>query len=203
MMNQKKVGIMGGTFNPVHIGHLILAENAYEQFNLETILFMPLKIPPHKRHDHIASDEHRVNMLEYSILDNPHFELSRIELDRGNITRTCDTLTFLKNNNPDTDYYFILGADSIFQIESWKKPDIIFDSATIVVARRNCLTDDNLMSHISLLSKKYNAKIEILDTPNIDLSSKLIRERVLNASTINYYVQPDVRKYIDKHNLYR
>lgn len=202
-MDQKRIGIMGGTFNPVHIGHLILAENAYEQFCLESVLIMPSKNPPHKKHIHIVSDYHRTKMVELSILDNSHLELSRVELDREGITYTCDTLLQLKKDNPNIDYYFIVGTDSLFEMERWMKPEIIFELAIIVVAKRDNIKDDDLILKIDYLKEKYNGTIEVLYTPNIDISSHLIRDKVHSGSTICYYVLPQVNHYINENKLYK
>lgn len=112
--NRKKIGIMGGTFDPIHMGHLILGEQSYEQFQLDKVLFMPSGNPPHKR-DRAgrASDNQRVDMVRLAIEDNPHFELSLAEMHETGYTYTYRTLEELKEYNPDTDYYFIIGADSL------------------------------------------------------------------------------------------
>ena len=116
--NRKKIGIMGGTFDPIHIGHLILGEIAYEQFQLDKVLFMPAGNPPHKKNRKDgASNQQRVEMVKRAIASNPHFELSLVEMDKTTYTYTYKTLEELKKQNPDTDYYFILGADSLYDFE--------------------------------------------------------------------------------------
>src|SRR5690606_12925515 len=105
----KKIGIMGGTFNPIHYGHLFLAENAYEQMGLDQILFMPSNNPPHKKVKDIVSNEHRKIMVHIAIKDNPHFTLSTIELEREGTTYTADTLAILTREQPDTEFYFLVG----------------------------------------------------------------------------------------------
>ncbi|MCD8018329.1 MAG: nicotinate-nucleotide adenylyltransferase [Clostridiales bacterium] len=134
MCTKRKVGIMGGTFNPIHFGHLLLAETAYHQFHLDEILFMPTKNTYYKRMKNLVSEEDRVEMIRLAIRENDHFTFSAEELDREGTTYTVDTLNDLTRKNPDCEYYFILGADSLYHIESWKEPEAIFSMAVILVA---------------------------------------------------------------------
>ena len=113
---RRRIGIMGGTFNPVHVGHLLLAENAYSMFSLDEILFIPSGCPYMKDPNEILDGATRLRMTELSIRDNPHFFLSSMEIDRGGYTYTCQTLEQLEKENPDCDYFFIMGADSLFQM---------------------------------------------------------------------------------------
>ncbi len=120
---RKRVGIMGGTFDPIHIGHLILGETAYEQFDLDQVFFMPAGNPPHKRNRlHRATDEQRSEMVRRAIASNPHFSLSLEEMNEDGFTYTYRTLERLKAEHPDTDYFFILGADSLFDFDKWREP---------------------------------------------------------------------------------
>lgn len=198
----KKVGIMGGTFNPIHFGHLFLAENAYEQVGLDEILFMPTKNPPHKQKTDIISDEHRINMVSLAIEDNSHFSLSTIELEREGTTYTADTLAQLKHENPDNDYYFIVGADSFFDMPEWKTPKTIFDLSTILVAGRDHVKVEKLEKQLEYFKSNYNARIVILDMPTIQFSSVKIRERILYNKSIRYYVPDKVTTYIRDNHLY-
>lgn len=197
-----KAGIMGGTFNPIHNGHLFLAENAYEQIGLDYILFMPSKNPPHKIKSELASDEHRTNMVKLAIKDNPHFQLSTLELDREGTTYTADTLAILTRENPDTEYYFIEGADSLFMMQNWNKPQIIFDLSTVVVAGRNNVDFKKLNNQAEFYEKTYKAKILLLKMPTIQIASASIRERIEKDRSIRYYVPDAVRDYINEHRLY-
>ena len=131
-----KVGIMGGTFNPVHISHLLIAARAYDYLNLDKVLFMPSKMPPHKPQSELVSEKDRCAMLEEAIKDYPFFELSDFELLRDGVTYTADTLTLLKEKNPDTKYYFIIGGDSLDYFDSWHNPDIILKNSVLVCAPR-------------------------------------------------------------------
>jgi nicotinate-nucleotide adenylyltransferase len=196
-----KIGIMGGTFNPIHTAHLILAEEAYEQLGLDKILFMPSKKPPHKLNDEIVSNEHRLNMIHLSIEDNKHFELSTLELEREGITYTSDTLRELTKLSCENEYYFIVGGDSLFMIESWWEPEVIFALCHIVVAIRGEAKED-LRQKITYLSEKYNASIHLLKTPNLEISSHELRLSRNENKSIRYYVPELVNKYILDNGLY-
>ena len=196
-----KIGIMGGTFNPIHMAHLILAESAYEQLQLDKILIMPSKKPPHKLHDPIASDHHRIEMVKLAIKGNPHFELSTMELEREGITYTADTLQQLTKEYPENEYYFILGLDSLQQIEKWKTPDIIFHLAHIVAAGRYHFPKERIEGQVHRLEEIYHGKIHLLEIPNMDLSSEMLREHVKMGKSIRYYVPSSVEEYIREHGL--
>lgn len=198
----KKVGIMGGTFNPIHNAHLILAEQAYYQFDLDKVLFMPTKNPPHKKKQELASDEHRKNMIKIAIKNNPNFELSTLEMEREGITYTAETLRILHQRNTDTEYYFILGGDSLMQLKSWREPENIFSMAKIVAAARNGYKDEEIESMCTGLRNEFHATILRLDVPTLEISSKFIRKRCENKEPIRYYVPESVFSYINEHKLY-
>lgn len=201
-MRVEKVGIMGGTFNPIHVGHLILGQAAYEQFDLDKVLFMPTKKPPHKLQEKILSDSIRAEMVQCAIADNPKFELSTIELDRDGITYTADTLTELKSVNKDTQYYFIIGADSLFYIDKWKDPERIFQLSHVVASTRYHLDEEQMRKQIDSLNQLFTADIQLLNAPNVDVSSSDIRERVRNGSSIKYFVTKEVETYIRLNKCY-
>jgi nicotinate-nucleotide adenylyltransferase len=199
----KKIGIMGGTFNPIHNAHLILAECSYEQFNLDKIWIMPSKNPPHKNRKLIENDKHRTQMVLRGINDNPHFELSTVELERNGVTRTSDTLQILCNKFLETSFYFILGEDSLFQIETWHRPDIILKLAHIIVAGRGEHPENQIIEQIEYLKSKYLCRsINKLDSPIIELSSHFIRDNIKKGKSIKYYVPGKVETYIYEHDLY-
>lgn len=198
----KKIGIMGGTFNPIHHGHLILAESTYEQLNLDKILFMPLKNPPHKAISGEVNEKQRVDMISLAIKDNPHFEISTMELDREGITYTAETLTILTRENPDTEYYFIVGADSLFYMQNWMEPQTVFRLCTVVAASRNQVEKDQIYNQMEYLKNIFSANIMLIHMPVIEISSAMIRERVASAKTIRYYVPETVKEYIASNRLY-
>ncbi len=200
---KKKIGIMGGTFDPIHIGHLILGEKAYEQFGLDKVLFMPSGNPPHKiERTGGASNEQRTEMVRLAIRDNDHFELSLAEMHDQGYIYTSKTLIQLTKENPDTEYYFIMGADSLTAFDTWKDPQIICDHCILVVAVRDHLPMQELNSEIRRVSDKYHADIRRLSTPNIDLSSRMLRDWVMQGKSCRYYLRDEVIAYIEKHGLY-
>lgn len=200
---RRKIGIMGGTFDPIHIGHLILGEKAYEQLELEKVLFMPSGNPPHKKNRKgRASDEQRVEMVARAIAPNPHFELSTIEMHEEGYSYTYRTLDQLNAENPDIEYYFIIGADSLFSLDSWMKPDRICAACTIVVATRNHTPVGKIDVEMKRLQEKYHGNFIRLDTLNIDVSSQILRRWVQEGKSIRYYCSDSVISYIESQKIY-
>ena len=205
-----KIGIMGGTFNPIHLGHIKLAQIAYEQLKLDTIWFMPAKNPPHKNNDSIVSEQDRVNMIKLAINEYKYFQLSDIELKRDGTTYTSYTMEYLhslaKNNqNYANEYFFIVGSDSIFNIESWNRPEVLFKLTSFAVACRDDIDIDILTNQCNYLRDKYNAQINIIAMDRINISSSYIRN-CYKIKDSNYnpmdYVNPNVHEYILKNELY-
>lgn len=201
-IRMNKVGIMGGTFDPIHNGHLFLAEHAYEKAKLDYVLFMPTMNPPHKADIKVESAEHRLNMVRLAIEDNPHFRLSDLEFQRHGITYTSDTLKVLKEKNPDTEYYYIVGGDSLMMMDRWMDPQTVFDLSTIVVGARKHYSENALENKVKQLEDTFNGRILVLDMPLIEVSSVNIRERVESGKSIRYYVPDAVMSYINDNKLY-
>ena len=201
---KKRIGIMGGTFDPIHIGHLILGETAYHQFHLDNVLFMPAGNPPHKQdRENRATDSQRVEMVRLAIASNPHFTLSMEEMHREGYSYTYRTLERLKKRYPDTEYYFILGADSLYTFDEWKEPARILGACTILVGTRNHTSDEKLDRVIEHLEEKYHGQIEKLESLNIDISSKMIRSWIEKGRSLAYYVPDQVIDYIQRNNIYK
>lgn len=201
---RRNVGIMGGTFDPIHLGHLILGEKAYEQLGLDKVWFMPSGNPPHKQNrTGQATDEQRVEMVKRAISGNPHFGLSLIEMHEEGYTYTYHTLEQLKKEHPDTNYYFIIGADSLFDFENWKEPARICRACTLVVATRNHTPLEILDGKMKELSRKFSGKFLRLDTMNIDVSSCLLRRWIEEGRSLRYYVPDHVIAYIEEQKIYR
>lgn len=198
-----KVGIMGGTFNPVHIAHLILAEQCLEQFRLDNILFIPTGHPPHKDGDQVVEAVHRAAMVKLSIAGNPRFHYSDIEIQRNGYSYTTDTLQELHRLYPDTDFFFIMGADSLYYLEKWYEPQRILELATIVVANRDEHRKADLDERIRWLTEQFGGKILGLRVPSLDISSKYIRSQIAAGNSVRYYIVDEVRQYIEKHALYQ
>lgn len=201
---KNKIGIMGGTFNPIHYAHLVLAENAYEQFQLDKIMFLPSKRPAYKPLKELVSNEHRLAMIQAAISKNPHFYVSDLEFHREGNTYTVDTLRQLTKENKTEQYYFILGGDSLFHLEQWKEPDEILKLCHLIVAIRQEIQNKIVLEKkVKELSKKYKAKIFIMDTPFLDISSSMIRKRLEKKQSIRYFLPEEVLEYIQVHQLYQ
>ena len=200
--DRKKIGILGGTFNPIHVGHLILAQNAMEYCGLDHVLIMPSGVSYLKDPDTIAPVEHRVNMTELAIRDNDRFVLSTIEAARNGNSYTYETLGELTYENPDVSYHYIIGADTLFSMGNWKNPELIFDRCTVVCAKRNGYDDEALRQQSAHLEKLYKASIIIMNIPEVEISSSRIREMMLQNMSCRYYLNDKVIEYIRDNGLY-
>lgn len=199
-----RIGIMGGTFNPVHKGHIKLALSAYTELKLNKVWFMPSKNPPHKKKNDIASDYHRVNMIKLAIESYDEFELSEVELQREGTTYTADTLLYLKEKYPEHEFFFIMGADSLINIEKWYKPDKLFELTSFIVSSRDDIDKIDLDTHIDYLKNKYkNVKIYILNMNKIKVSSTELRKTYRDYKNISNDIMDDkVNKYIKENRVY-
>ena len=202
MIQKNKVGIMGGTFNPVHNGHLLLAEQAREYCNLDEILFMPSGNSYMKNHDEIPDGDTRISMTALAIEDNPHFAISAMEVERKGPTYTCETLKELKKLHSEIQYYFIIGADNLFSIETWWKPEEILACCTLIVALRGDKEERAILNKAADLKEKYNASIILLPERKFDISSTEIREKIKRGESVRYLLPDKVISYIEKNGLY-
>ncbi|MDR2748759.1 MAG: nicotinate-nucleotide adenylyltransferase [Bifidobacteriaceae bacterium] len=192
--NSKRLGIMGGTFDPIHNGHLVAASEAAEVFNLEKVLFVPSLASVDKSNASAARPEHRYLMSVIATAANPIFIVSRVDLDRGGITYTIDTLQDIKKQYPDYELYFITGADAVSSIESWKNYQELFSLAHFVAVTRPDYSIDKR------LIKEYN--IQEIKVPAMAISSTDCRQRAKEGKPIWYLVPDGVVQYINKHNVY-
>lgn len=199
----KKAGIMGGTFNPIHNGHLMLAKEAFRQFDLDEVLFMPCGVPYMKADQKVESGQIRAEMTALAIQDIPEFTLSTMEIEQQGNTYTYATLESLKETDPDTEYYFIVGADSLFHMTSWMHPERIFANCCILAAVRDNKTISDMEEQVRLLQKQYDADIRLLQIECMDISSSDIRRRVNRGESIEQEVPEAVRTYIERKGLYK
>ena len=197
-----KLGILGGTFNPVHTGHLILAENAYDQLGLDEVCFIPSGVSYLKDTSVIAPAKDRLAMVSLAIEGNPHFSLSTIETDREGDSYTYETLMELKEKDPSCELFFICGADILMSIGTWKKPEKIFELCELVVAPRDEKSITELKEKVSELEKTYDARIRLLHTTDLAISSRMLRERLKDNKSVRYYLPEKVMGYIKEHKLY-
>jgi nicotinate-nucleotide adenylyltransferase len=202
--NNFKFGIMGGTFNPVHYGHLVTAEEAYNQFNLDEIIFMPSGDPPHKKDKKIISAEDRYLMAVLATASNDHFSVSSLEIERGGYSYTIETIEALKRELPsDSKIYFITGADAILEILTWKDPFKLIDFCSFIAATRPGYDLNKFKEVFSSNDwKKFESKIYFMEIPALAISSTAIRQRVEEGKSIKYLLPDNVINYINLNRLY-
>jgi nicotinate-nucleotide adenylyltransferase len=193
---------MGGTFDPVHFGHLVAAEEALVQFNLDRVLFMPTGQPAFKAGKRVTSAEHRYLMTVLATASNPDFDVSRMEVDRPGLTYTVDTLVALRAEyGASTELFFITGADAVWDIVGWKDAEKVANLVTFIAVTRPGY--DLKAARLSHESQATHFKIEYLEVPALAISSTDIRERVASRRPIRYLTSDAVGAYIVKHGLYR
>ena len=204
------IGIMGGTFNPIHLGHIAIARAAYEQFHLNEIWFMPNHIPAYKSNQALVSGEKRLAMIRLAIQDYPFFKASDFELNREGKTYTYETLELLTQQFPHHEFYFIMGADSLSYFENWMHPEIIVKNAKIFAATRNKKTVAEMHLQIDRLNKMFGGSFfYLIDCPEIPCSSSEIRDKIKNGDKQpnSQYAQDlmlpnGVLEYIMQYQLY-
>lgn len=201
MSQHNNIAIFGGTFDPIHFGHLLVAEQIYNSFSLDRIIFMPAGQPPHKSDRKITSARDRLNMLNLAIKDNNHFLSSNYELNKKGKSYTADTLRFFLEQKFLEKVYFIIGADSLLDIHNWKDPGFLLENAYFIVAPRP--NYDISRFYEDERYKPYRDRILILDTIQVEISSTNIRELVKEKKSIKYQTPEKVIKYINDNNLYR
>lgn len=197
------VGILGGTFNPIHVGHLALAKNAIKQYkDIEQIIIMPNNSPAYKNNKEIASIEHRSRMLELAIKDEPYISMSLMEVVRGGVTYTSDTLEAIKNANPNMKIYFIIGADSLYSIEKWHNHKDVLSLCTLLVARRSSDYDDMEEFANSLIERYGCGDIKFIMMDEVEASSSGIRNDILDGNMPFDKLTKEVIEYIRDNRLY-
>jgi len=199
----KKYGILGGSFNPIHLGHLILAEQAKNKFSLDKIIFIPTADNPLKAKICNISKEHRLNMTRLAISDNSEFVLSDIEIKKSGPSYTINTIRELEKKDDHVKYYFICGADIIFSLQQWKDYKQLFKNITFIAAYRGGYDIAKLQSEVSRLKESYDADIIIFKTPLIDISSTQIRKQLKKNQSVKYLLTENVYEYIQQNGLYK
>jgi nicotinate-nucleotide adenylyltransferase len=208
MNNEKtqlsRLGIAGGTFDPIHIGHLIIAEIARQEFNLDKILFIPTGTPPHKMGYGVTPSYQRYEMTKAAIMDNPYFEISALEVEREGITYSIDTLKELKKIYSDkTEFFFIIGGDTLLEVRTWKDAEKVVKGCSLLVYSRPGCDKSREEAEAELLRRNMGASVYFIHGPMLDVSSTDIRQRVMTGKTIRYMVPPMVEEYIYSNSLYR
>jgi nicotinate-nucleotide adenylyltransferase len=196
----KKLGVMGGTFDPIHHGHLVTAEEAFWQFGLDEVLFLPTGQPWMKEHPEVSPAEDRYLMTVIATSPNPHFSVSRLELDREGTTYTVDTLrTLQEDRGAETELFFITGADAILEIIHWKDPEEVLELAHFIAATRPGYD----IARFEAEAPTRHPNVSVMSVPALAISSTDIRGRVKGGRPIRYLVPEGVKTYIDKARLYR
>ena len=193
-----RTGIMGGTFNPVHNAHLLIAELAREEFKLDRIIFMTGGNPPHK--DGAISPQHRFNMTHIAIEGNERFIDDDFEINRSEKSYTANTLEYLKEKYPDDELFFIVGEDSLEDLPTWYEPERILEMCSLLVFPRK--SRETLMGTLNKMTDKFGKRILPISAPVIGLSSTEIRNRIRDGKTVKYMIPDRVIEYIKQHNLY-
>ncbi len=198
----KKTGILGGTFNPIHKGHIMLAENAMRFCGLDKVIFIPSGCSYLKDPASVAGKKHRKRMTELAIERYDKFELSSVETDREGDSYTYITLDILSKENPDTRFYYIVGADTLLFMDKWKEPGSIFSKCTVVCAKRDDHTDKELIEKAEDLREIYKADIILMDVAKVDISSSFIRQCLKNGEDCGNLLDEKVIGYIKDNGLY-
>lgn len=199
----RKLGLMGGTFDPIHLGHLMIAETAREELSLDGVLFMPTGCSYLKDGRQIADREDRFRMTELAIADNPYFTVSRMEIERPGNTYTADTLAQLHDREPDTEWYLLTGADAFLMMDLWVRPEEIFRYATVVCTVRDDGDERALSDACTDYGQRFQARTCLLSLGRMDISSTDIRNRLKEGRSVRYLLPEPVISYIDEKGLYR
>ncbi len=197
----QKLGVLGGTFDPVHHGHLVAAQEALFQLGLDWVLFVPAGTPPHKPKRPISPDAHRLRMLELALTDQPHFAISRVDVDRPGPHYTMETLTLLHEAwGPDVTFYFVEGTDSLADILNWRDPARILDLCRLAVVNRPDVEVD--LARLEAALPGLRAKLHWVEMPLLEISSTDLRRRVREGRPISYLLPPEVEAYVLENGLY-
>jgi len=201
-MAREQIGIFGGTFDPPHLGHLILASEAYSQLKLDRLLWILTPDPPHKQEQVISSVEDRLAMVKLAIEDNPKFELSRVELDRPGPHYTLDTVETIAEEYPEADITPIIGGDSLRDLPTWHNPKgLLYASHWVGVMRRP--GEEPNLDALERTLPGISSKVHYVDAPLLEIASREIRSRVAEGRPYRYYLPTQVYDYINEHHLYQ
>ncbi|HND53027.1 MAG TPA: nicotinate-nucleotide adenylyltransferase [Pirellulaceae bacterium] len=200
-----RLGVYGGTFDPVHFGHLLLAECCREQARLDEVWFVPAAIPPHKQSSQVGAAEHRLEMLRLAVSGYSEFVVSDCELRRGGVSYTVDTLEEIRAARPNDELFFLLGADALNDLIGWRAPARIIELATLVAVHRADAAAPNWAALEGLFQSHplESGRAWQVEMPRIDFSSRELRARVSRGESIRFRTAPSVEDYIQRHGLYR
>lgn len=204
-----RLGIFGGTFDPVHYGHLLLAESCREQLNLQQVWFLPAEVPPHKQDVELTAATHRIAMLELAIGGHEAFRACPYEVERGGVNYTVDTLTHFVDEDPSRELFFLMGADSLRDLPTWRQPERICQLAVLSVVTRSIpkmaegeAVDFSPLTNLVTPERLATIRSHEVQMPRVDLSSTEIRRRAAAGKSIRYQTPRAVEKYIETQRLY-
>jgi nicotinate-nucleotide adenylyltransferase len=205
MLEHMRLGVFGGSFDPVHLGHLRVAESCWRQARLDRVVFVPAARQPHKPRAAVASDADRVAMVRLAIAGRAEFGVSTIEVDRGGVSYTVDTLRAFRADEPDAELFFLMGADSLADLPNWREADAICTLATPLVVRRAGLAepDFSVLAPVAPPERIAEVRRAMVDMPGSPISSSEIRRLVAAGGACREFVPESVADYIVEHGLYR
>lgn len=198
-----KTGILGGTFDPIHRAHLAMGRRAMKEEQLDRVLFMPSKIPPHKMGRRITPENVRREMVELAVAGEAGFVFSDFEFRRQEITYTARTLSLFHREQPGEELYFIMGGDSLFYFERWYQPEEILRHATILAFSRDGLSREEMEERAGVLMGRFGGQIRVISMPCMEISSNGIRERIVRGESVEEYLPPSVYRYIMETGCYQ
>lgn len=201
-IGKKRIGLMGGTFDPIHHGHLVAAEEARCQFDMEKVIFIPAGIPPHKTRKDISLPSHRLEMTKKAVSSNPYFEVSDFEINKEGSSYTIDTVQVMNERYSDWEMYFITGSDAVLEILTWKNVVDLLEKCYFVAATRPGYLLESLGQKLNYLPENCLAKIITMEVPALAISSTDIRRRVYEGRPVKYLMPESVEDYILYNNLY-
>ena len=201
-LKQNKIGLLGGTFNPIHNGHIAMAKIALYEFLLGRVIFLPLGQPPHKKDEYIAPSECRLDMIKLAIENENRFSVDQMELNRNGYTYTVDTLETLTSENRDAEYYYIIGADTLFELNNWKNYKRVFYLTNFICILRPGQNDDEVKSYVEYLNNRYGYKFFIAEEKGPDISSSFIRDLASKGKLRDGLVPAKVALYLEKNLVY-
>jgi nicotinate-nucleotide adenylyltransferase len=199
-----RLGLLGGTFDPVHLGHLLLAECCREQLRLDQVLFLPAAVPPHKRDRELTPAAQRIEMLELAIAGHQQFAVCRLEIDRGGVSYTVDTLRHFRHEDPEGELFLLMGADMLHDLPHWREAETVCQLAIVAAVRRAGTPDLDFTALANVASPERIALFQghQVEMPAIGLCSTAVRRRVAAGQSIRYQTPRAVEKYIQTHGLY-
>jgi nicotinate-nucleotide adenylyltransferase len=199
----QRLAIMGGTFDPIHYGHLVAAEGARYEFNLDRVIFVPAARPPHKTGKEMTHPAHRLAMVERAVYSNSHFEASALEIEREGLSYTINTVNAVRKIHPAAEIYFITGADAVLEILTWKNVEELLNICKFIAATRPGYNLENMEHTLVSLPGKFLNNICTMEVPALAISSTDIRARVAEGRPIKYLLPELVERYIFEENLYK